>query len=138
MLIDSNIIIYSVNSSSPKNKIAQEFLVKNRKKLYIAHQNIFESLRVLTHIKYANPMQINSAVEAVNGICDALNIIYPQLETHYLALELIERYKLTSNKIFDAYLVATMLSNEIEEIVTDNEKDFEIFEGVKVINPFKN
>lgn len=138
MLVDSNIIIYAINTSSPKNKLAQDFLLKNKKTLYVTHQNIFECLRILTHSKYSRPMKIDDAIEAVNGICDAINIIYPQLETHYIALELIKKYGLTSNQIFDAYLVATMLSNEIKEIATDNGKDFSMFKGIKVVKPFKD
>lgn len=138
MLLDSNIIIYAINNSSPKHKLAQDFIVKNKSRLYVAHQNIFESLRVLTHPKYPNPMDIKGATGAVNGICDALNVVYPQLETHFLALELIKKYQLTSDKIFDAYLVASMLSSGVDEIATDNEKDFRVFKGIKVINPFKN
>jgi len=137
MLIDSNIIIYAINESSPKHKLAQEFIIKNRNRISIAHQNIFETLRILTHPKYPNPMIINDAIKSVEKICDALNIIYPQLETHALTLKIVKKYELKSNQIFDAYLFATMLSNQIQEIVTDNEKDFKKFEGIQIINPFK-
>lgn len=49
MLIDSNILVYAINILSPKHKKAQNFLQENITKLEIAHQNIFETLRVLTH-----------------------------------------------------------------------------------------
>ena|SRR5579872_6846977 len=138
MLLDSNIIIYAINESSPKHKLAQEFIVKNKSKLYVAQQNIFETLRILTHPKYPKPMNITDAIDTVQGICDALTVISPQQETYILALELIKKYGLTSDQVFDAYLLATMLSNEIRDIVTDNEKDFKGFEGIKILNPFKS
>lgn len=54
MLIDSNILIYAINLDSPKSKIAQEFLKENLDNLEITHQNILESIRILTHPKFSN------------------------------------------------------------------------------------
>ncbi len=136
MLIDSNILVYSINSSSPKHEKAQEFLQKNRGQLEIAHQNIFETLRVLTHSKFSNPMGINDAIVAIDSILLASNIIVPDYRTHRIALELIKKYKITSNQIIDAYLVATAISNSIVKIATDNTKDLQLFSEVSAINPF--
>lgn len=137
MLVDSNILVYAINKSSPKHKLAQQFLIKNKDKLSIAHQNILETLRVLTHPKYPNPMETDKALEAVLRIAEALNIIYPQFETMHLNFELIKKYKLKSDEVFDGYIVATMLTNGINKIATDNEKDFKRISEVKVINPFR-
>jgi len=137
MLIDSNILVYSINSSSPKHKTAQQFLQNNVNSLDLAHQNIFESLRVLTHPKFVHPMPIKDALTALNNIADNCNIIFPDYKTHRIALEIISKYKLSSDQVFDAYLTATALSNDIEIIATDNEKDFKQFEEIKVLNPFK-
>lgn len=136
ILVDSNILIYAINRSSPKHTIAQQFLQQEKEKLVLAHQNIFEALRVLTHPRYPKPMKINPAIEAVISITSNLDVIYPFLETQQLSLELLKKYKLTSNQIFDGYLVATMLSNGIDKIATDNVKDFQKFKYIKVINPF--
>lgn len=138
MLIDSNILIYAINSSSPKHKRAQSFLQENTRKLAIAHQNIFETLRVLTHPKFTYPMTITHAMKAVESILEAGTIISPDYKTHQITLELIKKYQLTSDKIFDAYLVATAVSNEITVIATDNEKDLEKFQEIRVTNPFAN
>lgn len=136
MLIDSNILIYSINSSSPKHTKAQKFLQDNIQQLEVAHQNIFESLRVLTHPKFVHPMRITDALIAVNTIVEVCNIISPDYKSHRIALELISKFKLTSDQIFDAYLVATVLSNDIDIIASDNVKDLGKFELIKVINPF--
>lgn len=137
MLVDSNILIYSIDSSSPKNKPAQKFLQDNASKLVIAHQNIFETLRVLTHHKFANPMSTADAIEALTRIANVSRIISPDHETYYIALEFIKKFNLKSNRIFDAYLAATALSHNIKTIVTDNEKDFMTY-PIKVFNPFKS
>ena|SRR5258708_27540185 len=135
MLLDTNILIYAINSDSPKNKIAQLFIQTHKKDLVIAHQNIFEALRVLTHPKFSHPMKVSDAQEAVLGISEVCPLITPNYKTLYLALALIKEYKLIGNQIFDAYLAATALSNDITTIATDNIKDFQKF-GITLVNPF--
>jgi len=137
MLVDSNILVYSVNTSSPKHKKAQNFLMKNLGDLEVAHQNIFETIRVLTHPKFPKPMKINDAISAIENLLTGLTIISPDYRTHRITLELIKKYKLSLDKVFDAYLVATALSNDIETIATDNTKDLQKFTGlINAFNPF--
>lgn len=136
MLVDTNILVHSINADSPRHRRAQQF-IKFTDDLVITHQNIFEALRVLTHPTFPNPMKIQKAVNAVLSISDKCQIIIPNQETHYLALELIKKHNLSGNRIFDAYLVATALSNDITDVATDNVKDFQKFSEIEVINPFK-
>jgi predicted nucleic acid-binding protein len=135
MLIDSNILIYAINSSSPKHKQAQKFLQDNSRELVIAHQNILETLRILTHPKFPSPMTASDAIEAINRIIKISRIIAPDYKTHHIALELMKKHNLSSDLIFDAYLAATAISNDITVIATDNIKDFKKFE-ITLINPF--
>ncbi|MDP3955358.1 MAG: PIN domain-containing protein [bacterium] len=136
MIVDSNILVYSINISSPKHKASQNFLQKNIGRLEVAHQNIFESLRVLSHPKFPSPMKVKDALGAIENILKACSIISPDYRTHRLALALIKKYDLSSDKVFDAYLVATALSNDIETIATDNIRDLGKFKEIKAFNPF--
>jgi len=92
MLIDSNIIIYALNSDSVKSNPAQSFLTENALTLIFAQQNTFE---------------------------------------------LIKKYNVSGTEIFDAYLVATALSNNILTIVTDNVKYLSKYKEITVLNPFQ-
>ena len=136
ILVDSNIIIYSLTQHSPKKKASQKFIKENQQILCIPHQAILESLRVLTHPKYKHPMDYKSALNSVWNIANALNIISPNLDTIMLTKELIKKYKLESNRIFDAYMVATAISNSISTIATDNTKHFKKYKDIKTLNPF--
>lgn len=136
ILLDSNLIVYSLYNESPKQAKSQEFIRSNLSKLCVSHQNILESVRVLTHPKFASPMSPKDANRAVWEIVGALNLISPNIESLFLVRELIDKHKLKGNKIFDAYLVATAMANEIFSIATDNVKDFKIFEEINVVNPF--
>lgn len=136
MIIDSNILIYAINEISPKHKIAQKFLRDNLGRLEITHQNILETIRVLTHKHSPKPMGLKATMDAIGNIGHSARIISPNLMTYYLASELITSHNLTGNRIFDAYLTATALSNNIKIIATDNTRDFKKFKEIKVINPF--
>lgn len=124
ILIDSNILIYAINTSSPKHHQAQDFLQEHRQELVVSQQNIFESLRVLTHPKFPYPMTTKEAIRALEAITKVANIINPNLQSYELALELIKKYNLNSETIFDAVLAATALANQVNLVVTDNERDF--------------
>lgn len=137
MLIDSNILIYAINADSSKYNRAKKFLTENRQNLHVAHQNILETLRILTHAKFEHPIKIKDAIEAVEGILKGCTIIFPDHRTHRVTFKLIEKYNLSSNHIFDAYLVSTALCNDITTIATDNTKDMQKFTGMTIINPFK-
>mgnify|MGYP001610879666 CR=1 FL=1 len=136
MLIDTNILIYAINIDSSKHKIAKNFLEKNKTDLEIAHQNILEALRVLTHPKFSKIMDAQEVADAVLSITSVCKLINPTFQTIYIALELIEKYHFKSDQVFDAYLAATALSNNIEIIATDNVKDFVHFEQIQIVNPF--
>lgn len=116
--------------------MAQGFLKKNIGRFVVAHQNIFETLRVLTHPKFQKPMKPQDAIEAVDRILKAGDVISPDYKTYQIALELIKKHNIAADKIFDAYLVATCLGCSIGTIATDNSKDFKVFSQIQVINPF--
>lgn len=116
--------------------MAQIFLKNNIGNLQVTHQNILEALRVLTHPRFPSPMKINDALKAIEKILKACRVICPVEKTIYITLLLIKKNKLVSDQIFDTYLVATALSNEILTIATDNIRDFKKFKEIKILNPF--
>lgn len=136
MLIDSNILIYAINTRSPKNKSAVKFLKTNLNHLEISHQNILETIRVMTHKKFSNPMKAEAVLEAISPLLETARVITPNQLTLELFSHFIKEYNKSGNRIFDAYLAATALSNDVSEIATDNIKDFEKFKGLKIVNPF--
>jgi predicted nucleic acid-binding protein len=135
-LVDSNILVYAVNSSSPKNRMAQHFLQSNAGELVLAHQNVLESLRVLTHNKFPHPMSTAEANSAIDNIAKVCRIISPNRLTYQVARGFLKKYELTGDKIFDAYLAATAITNGISTIATDNVKDFERIQEMSTVYPF--
>lgn len=136
MLVDTNILIYAINEDSPKHIAAKKFLDENQKILVVSHQVVLEAIRVLTHPKFSRPMASSSAVKSISAIAEACQIITPNQKTYYLTLELIKKFTLGGNRIFDAYLAATAITNGIYTIATDNTRDFKKFSELNIINPF--
>jgi len=140
VLLDSNILIFSSNILSTKYKIAKQLreLAKNNEfRAYITHQNINETLRVLTHKNYVSPFTLTNALKQIDSFIKITAVISPNSDTLQVFLNLAKEYKITSNQIYDAYLVATAITNDIRTIATDNEKDFKKYKEIKVYNPFK-
>jgi len=138
ILVDSSIWIYALNPSSPKYDRARDFLTKNIPQIVISQQNILETLRVLTHPKFQNKVTLEVAISATRVLTTAVMTIFPLDQALLKAIDLIKKYHLSSDQIFDAYLVATALSWGIDTIATDNTKDFSLMKEIKVINPFSS
>lgn len=138
ILIDSNILVYAINSSSPKHKTSQDYLRANAGSMVVAQQNVMEALRVLTHRKFQKPMTTDQAQKAVDAIVRHADIIAPDATAYELALMYIAEYQLTGNAIFDAYLAATALAAGASTIATDNTKDFDFYTKLTIVNPFKS
>ena len=137
ILVDSNVLIYSLDENSSKCRVSQAFLSQNHLSLCFAHQNAVECMRVMTYSKYLRPMEVHEALDSIASVVSVFKIISPNRSTLSLFFELSRFYQVKSNVIFDLYLIATMLSNGVDTIATDNEKDFAKFEEIKVLNPFK-
>jgi predicted nucleic acid-binding protein len=43
----------------------------------------------------------------------------------------------TGQRIFDVFLVATMMDNQVRTLYTQNTKDFSRFTDIQAINPFE-
>ncbi|OGH16428.1 MAG: hypothetical protein A3C30_04525 [Candidatus Levybacteria bacterium RIFCSPHIGHO2_02_FULL_40_18] len=136
MLIDSNILIYAINIASSKHKTAQKFIENTKENFAIADQNIFETLRIITHPRFPKPMEPKAAVNVISQLVASFQIIIPNHKTQFLAFQLIDKFEISGIRVFDAYLVATALSNSIDTIATDNIRDFKKFAGIKIVNPF--
>ncbi len=136
MIVDTNILIYSINLDSSKYKQAQKFLNDNAAELIITHQNVLEAIRVLTHKSFPKPMNLKEALNAILSIAKSCVVISPNQSTYYITIELVKNYNLNGNRIFDAYLAATALSNGINTIATDNTRDFKKFKEIILLNPF--
>lgn len=138
-LIDSNVLIYALNAASSKHTVALGYLEKYVGSYTLAHQNVLETWRVLSHPSYIKAFggKGNLGQQIGQLISAADEMIFPNELTLQLFEKLTQRPEVSGNHVFDAYLVATMLTNGVDEMVTDNERDMTKFPEIRVVNPFK-
>ena len=137
ILVDSNVLVFAINRDSTKHLAAQTFLRKHNNSLVVAHQNILETYRVLTHPSFSTPMSPAGAKEAIDRITASASLIAPNYKSLALWQALVRKHNLVGNSTFDGYLAATALVAGITTIATDNTKDFRRFEELKLLNPFQ-
>ena len=133
MLIDSNVLIYSLNTNSPKVMKARDFLSKNRSRLIYSQQTLYETLRVVTHRVFPNPLETARAVNLIEGVVADSRIIGQNEKTWMYVTMLLGKYGIRGSEIFDTVLVATALSNGVGQIVTDNVRHLGKYEEIEVV-----
>ncbi|MEJ5283628.1 MAG: hypothetical protein WHS77_01140 [Brevinematales bacterium] len=136
--IDTNILIYSTFSNCEFYLKCKEILEKPLGVYYISNQTIHEYFRVVTNPRiFKDCLNLEKAIENISFFFDwfkiAGNIPYGK---DFLIIKMRE-YKVSSEKIFDFAHYMIMIENHIQNIITVNEKDFENFYGINVINPLK-
>ena len=135
VLVDSNILIYSVQKEEKKHPKAVESIEKlvNKKKMAVSVQNLVEFSRVLR--EKAQPAVDHETVkEYLFGFMKFSTVLEYSGNT---AVEALSLSKLYGIHFFDALLAATMQENGTKEILTENEKDFAKVKWIKATNPFQ-
>ena len=135
-LVDSNILIYSVQATAGKrHEIASKFISSkiDSDSFIISAQNLAEFSRILLE---KSEISIDSDVvyKYAEGLAAFATVLEYTCNDVLSAIEISKEYKI---HFFDALLVATMKQNNIGEIVTENTKDFLKIPGLIVTNPFK-
>ena len=140
--IDANILVYAYNLDSPFNLRASVFLEEDvltgNIKACLPYQSLYEFYAIMTDPgRVENPVQPEKAKEIIETYLRARNIpkIYPHKSNLRNVLDLISKYNVAKQEIFDAVLVATLLDNGVNGIITKNTKHFDRFEFLKVLNP---
>ncbi|MBI5198961.1 MAG: PIN domain-containing protein [Nitrospirae bacterium] len=139
--IDTNLLVYAHNISSPFHKKALKFIRKALKGEYdtgIPLQVLFEFVNVITRQSLITPLPILEAIEVIETYLNAENvtIIYPKISQGKTFIELMRQVS-SRKKVFDVVLSATLKDNNIEGLYTVNIDDFKEFEFLKVENPLE-
>ncbi len=140
-LIDTNVLIYSLDKTSKYNKISRNIIDQifdGKRNGVLATQNVLELYASVTSPRFIphslTPKQANSEMARLSK--SPFEIISPHPETLAITQKLCVQTKITGKKIFDVFLIATMLSNNVSNIVTVNIRDFQPFDKyIKVIHP---
>lgn len=133
--LDTNIIVHAYDQHDPqKMHIAREILRQGlrEKNVFISAQVLGEFFVVMTK-KIQQPLAPDSVLEIIEalGTLPLIEVDYP-LVVQAIALHI--QYKIS---YWDALIVAAAQRSRCDSLLTEDLKDGEIYNGVKVHNPFK-
>ena len=141
LLIDTNVLIYATLEKDPRHARAREVLSwrnSSSVELFISVQNLAEMYPNLTGPKNKPPDSPGLARRKIESISrlGGITILPVQFPVQRRALELCERHQIQRQRYSDAQLVASMLEEGIETILTENDRDFADIPEVRAVNPF--
>jgi predicted nucleic acid-binding protein len=140
-LLDTNVLVYAADVNSPffeRSRSLLERALAGESDLCVSLQNLSEFFAIVTDRKRVdNPRTQEEALEELKKYLQSERIgkIYQDSATGEVMLDLMKRYPIKRQEIFDLQLVATMLSNRVNRIYTFNRDDFLKFSEIEVLEP---
>ena len=136
-LIDTNILVYAYDLAAGDKHEKSKEIVKRawENKIVVSLQNLCEFFVVVTQ-KVEKPVSRKQAREIVGDVLSSKEWIVID-RTEKTLIKAMELTRKTGVHLWDTIIAATMMDYGIIEIITENEKDFSLIEGIKPINPFK-
>ena len=142
--IDTNILVYAYNLDSPHHLKAYNFLKEEvlggKLKACLPYQSLYEFYSILTNPRRVErPLEPDKAREIIESYMKARNIpkIYPRKSNLRNVLDLLTKYIISRQEIFDVVFVATLIDNGVDGIITRNAKHFSMFDFLNVLNPLE-
>lgn len=143
VLLDTNILVYAANKNCEFHEIAvkiRDRVVSGELQGCVSLQNLVEFYSVITSPKrIEHPLTPEVSLEELNKYVRSENILKVGFSETALNIldNLVRKYKIIAQDIYDLKIVATMIANQADTIVTVNEDDFVKYSEIKVINPVK-
>jgi predicted nucleic acid-binding protein len=132
ILIDTNVLVRSVERTHPLSRIARNVLrhfYGQGHELYIATQNISEFWNVCTRPSELNGL--GNSIEATSRLTSRLEsfftILPESMETFRQWRTLVVAHGVKGAKVHDARLASTILAYKLDAILTFNVDDFARF-----------
>ena len=142
ILFDANVLVHAHAISSPLYEAARRLrnqAAAGEIEACLSPQVLCEFFAVTTNARLFQPaLTPKQASEEVSiyWTRSKFRKILPTDQTMPRLAALSERHAITQQDIFDAFLVATMLENDVRTIYTQNVRDFSVYSELQVINPF--
>lgn len=141
-LVDTNVLLRFLRLDDPNNSIVKEAvnrLEERGNELRTTSQNFMEFWNVSTR-----PIENNGfgyTTSETDQFLQTLELLFPLLQDspdiYPEWRKLVVVYKVSGIQVFDARLVASMISHNIKHILTFNTTDFTRYapEGITTVNP---
>lgn len=133
--LDTNIFVYSFDSSQPEKQEIAGQLIKNGIESglgCISYQVIQEFLNVAGS-KFATPLSSRDRKIYLSNILEPMCEIYSSIELYHLALEISERWKYG---FYDSLIIASALQNNCNILYSEDLQSGQFIQNMKIVDPF--
>lgn len=148
-LIDSNVLVYAFfhrpgeeGGEETERKLrfdsrrALGLAAEGKLSGCIAQQNLLEFLAIVTSPKrVASPVALAEALRASEAYLSFCSLLTPKPSTYLTFETLVNKSRVARERIFDFYLAATALDNQVAHICTWNTKHLRPILGLTVATP---
>lgn len=140
-LVDTNVLVYAADGTSPfhqQSKHLRDRGLGGDVALCVFPQILSEFFAIITDPRrVAIPRTQEEAVAEIEKYLGEAHLLklYPGPDIMEIMLDLLRRYEIRKQEIFDLQLVAAMLSNNITRIYTFNRVHFEKFTEIEALEP---
>jgi predicted nucleic acid-binding protein len=131
LLVDTNILIYSIDADSRFNKKAVELIQNPDYELYTTSKNLSEFLVVLTRTETIK-IDTVKALDILKELISNLKILYPSEDSYQKFVELLEKYSPRGLRIHDFEIISIALASGITQIATHNIDDFKSIKEISI------
>lgn len=138
-IIDTNVLVYAADASSEFHSVARAIRDRDDTALAVTPQILMEFYAIIT-----DPRRVTAPRSGEEARAELEKYIYsPRIVTLHpthdvltQVLVLLESHpQVTRQTIFDLFIVATMLGNQVSRIYTFNTQDFIGFDEIEVLRP---
>jgi uncharacterized protein len=138
--VDTNILLYAVNTSDPSSATAYELLerlARGPELLYLFWPVVMGFLRLSTHPTIVDePLSPSEALAKIGDLVDRPHVRTPGEAAGFLAVYRETASAGTRGKdVTDAHIATLMRQHGVQTIYT-RDRDFRRFDGIRVENPF--
>lgn len=140
-LVDVNLLLYAVDETSPRHRLARPWLEKtlsDRTTVGLSWTVLLAFLRLSTRSAvFTAPLSSDEALDIVDGWLELPSVVVVQPGRRHAALlrDLLAQVGTAGNLVTDAHLAA--LSIEYGAELCSSDADFSRFPGVRWVDPLR-
>lgn len=134
--LDTNIIVYTFDSSQPqKQKIARDLIkiALDKGSGSISFQVIQEFLNVATR-KFESPFTLQDSQIFLSSVLEPLCDVYASIDLYHRSLDISDQWKYS---FYDSLIIAAALQNNCAILYSEDLTDGQIIHEMKIMNPFR-
>jgi uncharacterized protein len=141
ILLDANILLYTHNAKSShhlESKKWMERAMERQEEVGLAWITILAFLRIATNpAVYSAPLSVKEATEIMAEYLSRSHVftVQPTSEHWEILSSLVRETQSNRHLVSDAHLAA--LAIEHNAAICTNDRDFQRFKGIKIVDPFR-